>query len=100
MSDMRQLEIVIANLTESQAMAIEDMLAEWVRLGSIGASRWTCFFADGDGNFRPLISVNGGNPQMTTVLPRSDLWPKGHHGEYRIDFDLIAWALHEREEAG
>ena len=53
----KTMEIVIENLTEAQAIAIEDLLATWVQGGSHGCSRWTAFYADGDGNFRPRVSA-------------------------------------------
>jgi hypothetical protein len=87
--------VVIEGLTEAQAIALEDMLATWVSLGSMGASRWTSFFADGDGNFRPRITIDGRKPQFTELIPNEKKWPKGSHNEYRIDFDWIAWALHK-----
>ena len=59
---MSKLTIEIDNLTEPQALAIEDMLATWSSLGSRGSSRWTAFYADGDGDFRPKILVDGQKP--------------------------------------
>ena len=76
-------------------MALEDMLATWHSLGSQGASRWTAFFADGDGNFHPRITVDGQRPKLCDLLSDSDRW-RGN--EYRVDFDTIAWRL--RESAG
>ena len=82
--------IEIEGLTEAQEIAIEDMLKTWESLGGMGSSRWTSFYADGDGNFRPKIKINGKKPQYTTLLNRKNLW---ENDEYRIDFDTIAWAL-------
>jgi hypothetical protein len=87
--------IVIKDLTIPQSIALEDMLATWQSLGSAGASRWTSFFADGDGNFRPKILYNGHPPLKTELLEEEDTW-KG--SEYRIDFDSIGWKLHDHEE--
>ena len=87
---MTTLDIKIENLTEAQAIAIEDMFQTWVSLGSAGFSRWTCFFADGDGNFRPKITVNGNPPVATTLLRDDQKW---QGDEYRIDLDTIAWLL-------
>lgn len=87
--------IVIKNLSIPQSIALEDMLATWQSLGSVGASRWTSFFADGDGNFRPRILYNGRPPRKTDLLEEEDTW-KG--SEYRIDFDSIGWKLHDHEE--
>ena len=87
-----RVSICIDNLTEPQREALEDMLATWMRLSSWGSSRWTSFFADGDGNFHPRITVNGKKPRFTEKLERKDL---GVNDEYRIDFDDIAWKAHE-----
>jgi len=86
--------IRIKNLTLAQSIAIEDMMRTWQSLGSLGASRWTSFFADGDGNFRPRILYNGYTPRNTKLLDEEQTW-KGN--EYRIDFDSIAWKLHDNE---
>jgi len=86
--------IRIKNLTLSQSIALEDMMRTWEYLGNVGASRWTSFFADGDGNFRPKILYNGFAPRNTKLLDEDQTW-KGN--EYRIDFDSIAWKLHDNE---
>jgi hypothetical protein len=88
------IHIEISNLTEAQAIAIEDMLATWAMLGSQGSSRWTSFYADGDGNFRPKVLVNCQKAKQTELLTKEEKW-KG--SEYRIDFDKIAWKLREPE---
>lgn len=88
-----KLTVEIDNLTEPQAIALEDMFATWHSLGSMGSSRWTAFYADGDGNFHPKITVNGRKPQITDLISRDRVWPKGHNGDYKIDFDAIAWKL-------
>lgn len=87
--------ICIRNLSIPQSIALEDMMATWCRLGVVGASRWTSFFADGDGNFRPEISYNGRKPENTELLSEEDTW-KG--SEYRIDFDSIGWKIHDNED--
>lgn len=117
----KKINIEIDNLTDAQAMAIEDMLKQWVYLGNIGASRWTAFFADGDGNFRPKILVNGQEPKYAGVVPTKfpanydddkNIWknvqieqkPNINNGlteiqwhkeyeMYMMDFDSIAWKL-------
>jgi len=86
--------IEIDNLTAAQAIAIEDMLATWVQLGGQGGSRWTAFYADGDGNFRPKILIDGRKPSKTGLIDSKELWGKLEGSEiYRIDFDKIAWAM-------
>jgi hypothetical protein len=54
-----KLNIEIDNITQSQAAAIEDMLALWSELGEQNASRWVAFFANGHEGFAPIIKVEG-----------------------------------------
>jgi hypothetical protein len=99
MSDRdRKMSVEISNITEAQVIAIEDMLATWQYLGSIGASRWTAFYSDGDGNFQPKVLVDGHDAQTTLLLPREHFWREGNHGEYCIDFDAIARKLRLQRE--
>lgn len=86
------VNIKISNLTLAQSIAIEDFLATWQSLGSLGSSRWTSFFADGDGNFRPKILYNGVKPRHTSILTKDEIW---EHSDYKIDFDTIAWKLRD-----
>jgi hypothetical protein len=89
----KSMIIEITNLTEPQRLAIEDMLRTWTYLGGIGSSRFTKFYADGDGNFQPKILVNGSRPELCDLLEVKDRWPDGSGGEYQIDFDTIAWRM-------
>jgi len=86
--------IEINNLTKPQRIALEDMLKTWLHLSSLGGSRWTCYYADGDGNFHPKIKIDGRDPKYTDLIKdrRERVWK---NDEYRIDFDMIAWALHK-----
>jgi hypothetical protein len=102
----KTLTVVIENVTEAQEIALNDLFATWQRLGSIGSSRWTAFFADGDGDFRPKITVNGQPAKFTTLIDRKQMWAKDsvvagsfETGDaYFIDFDWIGWKLSEIEE--
>lgn len=95
-----KMTIEIDNLTEPQKMAIEDLLATWVQLGNLGGSRWTAFYSDGDGDFRPKITVDGNKPKFVD-LPgfdrKEEFWI--HPDElittemYAVDFDSIAWNI-------
>lgn len=91
----RKLVIEIDNITEAQEIALNDLFATWHNLGDLGSSRWTSFFADGDGDFRPKITINGEKAKFTDLLDRKKLW---EGGEYRIDFDSIGWKLQEKED--
>ena len=63
-------------------------------------------FADGDGDFRPKITVNGERPRKTTLLPLGRTWSKDsviagsfEAGDaYAIDFDWVAWKLQEKDD--
>jgi len=100
MKDRETLEIHIHNLTRAQAFAIEDLLATWQQGGTLGCSRWTAFYADGDGNFRPACIVNGHVARHQPYVPPGKFWTNGEpwRGEYRMDFDGIAIALRHEEE--
>lgn len=52
-----KLDIKIANLTEAQAIAIEEMLAVWLYMRDSKMSMWTSFFADSNADFAPDIMV-------------------------------------------
>jgi hypothetical protein len=95
---MKTINVEIQNITDAQAIALEDMFMTWVYLGKLGASRWTSFYADGDGNFRPKINVNGKEAEFSLLIDeemRNKMW-EGH--EYKIDFDTISWKLHNQNK--
>lgn len=93
------LRIRVDNITEAQALAIQDLLATWAYLGRVGSSRWTAFYADGDGNFRPRCFVNGENAKPCDIgTPPKDRWKRVDGDEmYMLDFDPIAWALRKTD---
>lgn len=92
--------VEIDNLSPAQKIALEDLFATWQILGSIGSSRWTKFYADGDGTFNPKITVNGEKPKLTDLITREEVWSgkQNYAGEYQIDFDTIAWKLRTKED--
>ena len=102
----RTLTVVIENVTEAQEIALNDLFATWQQLGSWGSSRWTAFFADGDGDFRPKITVNGEKAKFTDLIDRKVMWSPdkvvaGRYsdgGSYFIDYDWIGWKLQEKED--
>ena len=90
---MKTINVEISNITDAQAIALEDMFRTWVGLGNAGASRWTSFYADGDGNFRPNIKVDGKDAEFSPLIDekmRNKMWEEG---EYRIDYNMLAWKL-------
>ena len=92
------MTVYIENLTEAQKIALSDMFAQWQALGNVGSSRWVSFFADGDGDFRPLITIDGVNQPafFGTSTMQKARW-KGD--EYRIDFDEVSGSLRQWKEA-
>lgn len=84
------ITVVIGNLTKAQRLAIEDLFATWMQLASMGASRWTNFNADGDGNFHPQITVDSLPPKPCDLTDRKQRW---RDDMYWLDFDEIAWKL-------
>lgn len=96
-----KLTVEIDNLTDAQAEALQEMFSMWMRLGGLGSSRYVAFYADGDGNFRPHVTVNGIPAVPTRWLTDEDrkkLWNRAEGDEvYWIDFDPIAWRMHGDE---
>ena len=104
----RTLNITIENVTEAQEIALNDLFATWQQLGSWGSSRWTAFYADGDGDFRPKITINGEKAKFTELLDRSVFWSSDKiiaerfymgGDAYKIDFDWIGDKLQGIEDA-
>jgi hypothetical protein len=93
--DRFDVHVKIKNVTAAQAIAIESFLSMWEILGGLGGSRWTSFFSDGDGNFRPKVEFNGRKAKHTEMLDKNQLW---EGSQYKIDFDSIAWILMDKEE--
>lgn len=100
------MSIVIENITEPQKIALEDIFRTWMSLGERGSSRWTAFYADGDGNFRPKITIDGRQPTYTDLVKAEDKTVNLVHvnGEnltfrdtYIMDFDKVAWAMNDLE---
>ena len=99
--DRVSIDVHIDNLTEAQKIALEELFYQWRSLGDLGSSRWTAFYADGDGNFRPRITINGKAPQPSQLAggPRKR-WRDEfrERNVYAIDFDTIGWALREQKD--
>jgi len=61
--NIMKIKIEIDNLTEGQAIAIEEFFAVWQFLNEKNMSIWTAFFVDCQGKFIPSIKVNGHKPE-------------------------------------
>jgi len=59
-----KLVVEIDNVTSGQAKAFEHLFAVMNMLGRRGCSRTLHLPCDGDGNFRPSITVNGADPEL------------------------------------
>ncbi len=58
-----KLNIEISNLTEAEALAIEDYFATWLFLKDKNMTLWTSFLVDCAGEFDPVITFDGKNPE-------------------------------------
>ena len=91
--------IITLELTEPQKIAIENILKCWNSLSNIGGSRWTAFYADGDGDFHPNATIDGRKPEYSELIDPMKFWEKNEgRDEFRVDFDSFAWALLAKEE--
>jgi hypothetical protein len=98
-------KVKIYGLSTAQRIAIEQLFFTWTMLGKVGASRWTAFFADGDGNFHPDIRCG---ELFYKQCRQSDLLSSNEHKTmwhelddkeiYCVDFDQIAWKLYKTKE--
>ena len=52
------LKVRFENLTKAQAIALVNMFNEMERFGYAGHSAYVGFYADGDGNFHPVVKHN------------------------------------------
>lgn len=58
-----KLNIEISNLTEAEALAIEDYFATWLFLKEKNMTLWTSFLVDCNGGFDPKITIDGKEPE-------------------------------------
>lgn len=84
-------------VTVPQRAALTAMFERWNALSSMGSSRRTSFFVDGDGNFHPKVTINGVKPKVSDEVARLAL-SRDTDGHRDYDFDTIAWKLRENPE--
>ena len=58
-----KINVEFDNLTEAQAVALEEYFAVWMFLKEKQMSMWTAFFADTAIDFKPVVKVNGEDPK-------------------------------------
>ena len=83
------MTVTFPAVTVAQAAALRALFEQMRVLGSIGSSRWVCFYSDGDGNFRPRPTY-----VFSAHADVVNEWSEGagayEGNEYRVDFDAIA----------
>lgn len=91
---------VTFDVTESQALALQSLFEQWNSLGGMGSSRWTGFYADGDGNFHPRckIKYKHGIPRKLNddIIKAGEIDHKQFgtsKGSFFVDYDGIGWKL-------
>lgn len=101
MSGKRTTVTVTLELTEPQRIAFEHMMFVWNQLAGMGSSRWTAYYADGDGDFKPDVKIDGKKPEPTKLVDGNNFWGSENvhllHDGFFIDYDTIAWRLLEKE---
>jgi len=78
--------VEIDNIDYAQKEALESLFFQMQNLGNLGGSRWVCFYADGDGNFHPKITIEGKEVRHTNKLSIDALWKTS---DYKIDYDWL-----------
>lgn len=94
------------DVTEAQALSLMSMFKYWNTLGGVGSSRYTAFYADGDGDFRPNCKwTTPENIELTDDVykyaflkihedpQKNKAELKLSNGDAMFDYDKIAWSL-------
>ena len=58
-----KINVEFDNLSEAQAVALEEFFAVWMFLKEKQMSMWTSFFVDTAIDFKPVVKVNGEDPK-------------------------------------
>ena len=95
------------NVNKSQALSLMAMFRTWNSLGGMGSSRWTAFFADGDGDFHPncqmitepFIRLTDEMFKFAPVKPKDKKdFTVSFSEHFAFDHDKIAWKLRDDYE--
>jgi hypothetical protein len=91
------LTITLENVNQADAIALKKMFEYAEYLGKIGSSRMCCFFADGDGSFRPIVSFEYPE-ELPDVTEIDGFSGKNRYQlddrDFMIDSDSIAWEIY------
>lgn len=105
----QRLVVTFDNVNQADALALKKMFEYMQHLGSVGSSRNCTFFADGDGSFRPKVTVDypeklpelkditgvvTGNEIMEAKRANQNSILTTHEGDFIIDSDEIAWKIY------
>ena len=103
-----KMNITLENVNQAQAIALKKMFKYMEYLGNVGSSRLCSFYADGDGDFRPKVTIDYPEelpdvPDVSGVISSAmiqDARDKGKRilnsfeGDFAIDCDVIAWEIY------
>jgi len=106
--EYQTMTITLNNVNQAQAIALKKMFEYMEHLGNIGSSRLCSFYADGDGDFRPKVSIDYPEElpeveEISGVLTGDDIKEARENnrrivqtfeGDFKIDFDSIAWKIY------
>lgn len=101
--------ITLENVLPADAIALKKMFEYMQTLGNIGSSRWCSFFADGDGSFRPEVTIDypidlpkieniTGEVTYNKESKHLEGYPVSSDGDFAIDSDSIAWIIYHDDE--
>jgi len=102
-----KLNIEIDNLTEAQALAIQDYFSTWSWLNEKNMTLWTAFLVDSVGGFDPKITIDGKEPEKYMgdigwrVAKVGFKDPEGNYLDddmYMMDYLLIQRNLNKQSE--
>jgi hypothetical protein len=99
------MKVEFNNITPAQKVALEDLFAVWNLLASKQKGRWTAFFADGTTDFKPVIKVDGEEPQrfLENIGPRWTTINKDTEEEdeiYFMDYERVGKILDAKSDEG
>ncbi len=87
----QKMTTTLENVSQAQAIALKKMFEYMELLGLIGASRYVSFMSDGDGDFRPKVSIEYPEelPEVSEITGFDKIT-----GDFKIDFDSISWKIY------
>jgi len=101
--------ITLDNVLPADAIALKKMFEYMQYLGAVGSSRMCSFYADGDGSFRPKVTIDypmelpeveeiHGLVTWNEKEKKLEGGPRVYQGDFCIDSDSIAWKIYHDDE--